>query len=198
VISRRGIWLLSSILLLVGVCACSSSQQATSGAQPATAQNAASLSPGSAAVGYVTALYSGDPNAAAKFIPPAQQSLFRYIAKGLTKTSVRAEHIKAISVTVAGSNATVVLTGTLCATNASMGSSSSSSGSSPIASAGPSAPGKLGCITNTDPQTTNPLFRISLTKTSANMWYISYATPGATPSPQPSVGSGSSSAVATQ
>jgi len=191
IIFGRGAWLLSSVLLLAGVSACGD-QQAAPRAHPAAARNAAPLSPGSAAVGYVTALYSGDFARAAKFVPPAQQSLFRYIAKGLTPTSVRSEHIKAASVTVAGSKASVVLTGTLCATNASVGSAGSASGPS---SAGPAAPGKLECITNTDPQSADPLFRISLIKTSANVWYVSYGAQGVTASPQPSAGYSSSSAA---
>jgi hypothetical protein len=175
---RRVAWPLILVLPLAGVSACAG--QAPAKNHLILPQSTASSSPGFAAVRYITALYSDNVNVATQFVPPAERALFQYLTKNLSQASVRSENIRVVSTTITRNRASVVLTGTLCAANASP---------STVARVG-----KLQCITNVDAQSAGPLFRISLLKGAANQWYVFYAVPGATPRPQSSAGSRSSSA----
>jgi hypothetical protein len=124
--------------------------------------NAQVMGPGQTAVAYMAAVYSGRIQAAAEFIRPSDRPLFRDISRGLAPNSTKAENLQAGKVTINADHAIVTLTGTLCAT-----------GSSP-ASPGASSSPTTRCLSNTDPNSRDPVFALPLEAQSAGGWFVVY------------------------
>lgn len=164
---RPALPVLAALCLAACLAGCGNGKATT--ASPGSAPAAAgSASPADTAVAYMTALYSGRPTAAARYIRPDSRRLFLYMSKGVSPKSVRAQGLRAATTTVRDGHANVTLTGTICVLN-------------PGAPATAPADQKKRCESNTGAQGPDPLFQVSLTSTSHH-WYVAYDAAGASPS----------------
>lgn len=120
-------------------------------------------SAGAVAQAYARHLFAGEFPLAAQSVLPAEQSVFRAITLGVGSASTRAQNLAVGSVAVTGQHAVVVLTGTLCTTASRKPLSKS--------------PSAKNCVSNRDPKSTNPIFRVQLVMIPAKTWYVYYPTP---------------------
>jgi hypothetical protein len=131
-----------------------------------TTSNSPLLGPGQTAVAYMSAVYAGRIQAAAEFIRPSDRALFLDISRGLIPNSTKSENLKAGKVAIKADHATVTLTGSLCATE----SLPASLPASPDASSPPTTR----CLSNTDPNSPDPVFAVPLEAQSAGRWFVVY------------------------
>jgi len=150
---------------------------------PAAASGAA---PASVAVRYGRAFFAGNFTGASRFVDPSSRSAFLALADGLGPASLSSRNLAAGSTAIRGEVAVVILTGTVC--------SSASQASLPPGSHAPAAR----CVTNSDPHSTSPVFRVTLGRETDGRWMIIYQIPspgtgGLTGAPSSSQSPGSSS-----
>ena len=148
---RRAVPLFAAIgalagLLLLGVAGCGASRSGTQSPDGA----------GEVALDYTNDLFTGDYDSVKALVQPSDRSGFQLINAGVEPGGADAENLGVGSVSLAGVAATVVLTGSVCRT------------------ATPGDPG--GCITNSDPNSDNPIFRVSLRQDSGS-WQVVFQAP---------------------
>lgn len=124
--------------------------------------------PDQVAMSYARSLFSGDFDAASQRVDSAGRGSFLALTAGLGPSSVRGHDLAVGSSSVTGTSAVVVLTGTLCSTH-----------SLATLSAAAQSPG-AGCISNADPHSLNPIFRIDLSY-EAGRWLVTFRTPQTSP-----------------
>lgn len=132
---------------------------------PKTTANTSGAAPEAVAVQYVTDISAHKFDDAANLVLSGDRSDFKVVSAVIAKRQTSAHDIKALSTDVTGETATVTVGGTVC----------SGDGANPSAS--PS------CLTNTDPKSKNPVFRVSLEKAPDGRWYVYFPAPVRT-SPQ--------------
>lgn len=150
----RGTWLLAGAVLLGG--------WATGCRSPKVPVSA----PGAVAVAYTSDIFSGNLNEAAALVLPSYRSEFRVLQTIMATNTGSATNLAPGDTTFSGNTAVVVVTGTIC-------------GNSP--SATPSASPAPRCLTNSDPNSSNPGFRVALEKSANNQWFIYFPLPTASP-----------------
>lgn len=135
-----------------------------SSSSPAGAGTGTGLSPQQVAVAYSQALFAGHLDTARSYVDPPSQPALAVLANSLGSAHVSSRNLAAGSVMMTGDTAVVTLTGTFC---------NSSS-----------------CVTNSSPQSPNPIFRVAETRT-AGRWMVTFTAPtsaaDAGPAPGPVV-----------
>lgn len=121
--------------------------------------------PGTVALRYNQALFAGDFPAASQYVVPSDRNAFLALTTGLGDSSVTSRDLAIGSVTVNGSTALAILTGTICSTG----------GTAPLSA--PSATSAPQCISNTDSHSINPAFRVTLSRGSDGAWMVFYQAP---------------------
>jgi hypothetical protein len=119
------------------------------------------------ALRYSQALFAGDFAAAARYVTPASRNTLLALTDGLSGTSLTSRDLAVGSVSISGSSAVAVLTGTIC----------SSRSMAPLSSSGPSAHDQ--CLTNTDPHSASPAFQVELSRGPDGQWVVVYLMPSA-------------------
>jgi hypothetical protein len=109
-------------------------------------------------VRFTRALFEGDFARARQYLAPESRNALRVVTAGLREASVSQHNLAAGTDRVRGTSATAILTGTLC-----------SSHSVKAVNRTPHD-----CITNRDPHSDNPVFRVGLTLGSDRQWRVSY------------------------
>lgn len=148
-------------LVALSVAACST---ATATAGPAPVPGSA---PGTAALQYSRALFDGNFTAASRYVAPASRNGFLVLTDGLSPNSVKSHDLAIGSTTVKGSTAVVVITGTVC-TDGGVNPSPSAKGGNSTA---------YNCITNTDRNSSNPVFTVNLDREADGQWMVVYLMP---------------------
>lgn len=141
---------------LVGLAACG-----TNGSTVA----ANNSSPATVALQYTEALFGGHLDAARQFVAPASQNTFLVVTAGLGSLSMRTQGLTIGSTSVSDSTAVAILMGTLC----------SSHGLAPLTPADTSS--SVNCVTNSNPHSANPVFRVQLIRNSDGRWLVTYRAP---------------------
>jgi hypothetical protein len=113
---------------------------------------AAPGSPQQVAVAYSQALLAGRIDDARRYVAPASQPAFAIVASQLGQAGDTSQNLAAGSATIRGTNAVVVLTGTLCHAGR--------------------------CVSNTSPTNTNPIFTV-LEASVDGHWMVSFDGAGA-------------------
>jgi hypothetical protein len=121
-------------------------------------------SPAAVGLAYSTYLYAGAFARASSYVLPGDRDLLTILFTGLGVGSVRAEHLGIGDVAIQGSQARLVLTGTICSSGAAPSTSSVDARSNEQ------------CLENHDARSDNPAFRISTCK-SAGRWYVCFPRP---------------------
>jgi hypothetical protein len=111
--------------------------------------------PGRVALEYVRALFSGDFDKAQSLVEPGSQPAFRLVALGVDPKLVTARDLAIGATVVNGARASTTILGTICRA----GDSSSA--------------GATDCITNHDPGTSNPIFKVALVRQPGGDWLVS-------------------------
>lgn len=135
---------------------------------------------GQVAVKYASALFDGDIKTARALVEPASQQSLELIAAGGTQNAVHAKGLANGRTVITSGRAVTTLLGDLC-----QGSSSRT-----VATVNPAD-----CISNHDPESTDPIFRVSLLRQPDGEWRVTLSPePGASPTGGPSIPAPSSSA----
>ncbi len=117
----------------------------------------------SIALKYVAAVFSHSPQNATSLVLPSLRGPFANMMAIISHNKVSSRDISPGAITVTDNNAVVVFTGTICSIAA--GSTTSNEGAS-------AAPNSDGCLSNTDPHSSNPAFQVKLQKASDGHWYV--------------------------
>jgi hypothetical protein len=129
--------------------------------------------PAVTAVGYARSLFSGDYTAAGRYVAASERAPILALMARLGPKSVRSYNLRAGKTIVSGTNATVELTGTICSSGGitALPTNAQSSGH---------------CVTNGDPQSSNPIFLVHLAREAGGRWFVVFPVPrrSATPIPQ--------------
>jgi len=141
---------LCSVAILVGLVGCGR-PAADPGAAKATADKA-----GQVALAYTRALFSGDLGKARSLVEPGSRSAFQVVAVGVDPKLVTARDLSVGTTAVNGTLADATILGTICRRA--------------------SKPGPDQCMTNTDPNTTNPIFKVTLAQQPNGDWRVSFRT----------------------
>jgi hypothetical protein len=112
---------------------------------------------GQVALAYARALFAGDFATAQSLVEPDSQSLLGLIKIGYKPDELSAD-IRVGATVVTGDLATTTLLGEICHVTA---------GSSPT-----------DCVSNTDPGTADPIFRVNLIRSAGRDWQITLRTAG--------------------
>ncbi|MGW4446994.1 hypothetical protein [Streptomyces sp. NPDC004682] len=176
---RAGAWgvapLLISLLVAATGCSASTGTPGAYGAADATLRK----DPGSVALHYSTALFSGRFGTASSFVLPRERGVLKVLFTGMTSSSVRSRKLAIGSVHTKGATGTIVLTGEIC-----------SSGVIPKgATIAPHHNEK--CVENHQPDSKNPAFRVAVCRDSEK-WYVCF------PKFDAVIGRGTSSATTQQ
>jgi hypothetical protein len=119
-----------------------------------------SSTPAAVAVAYTNDLFSNRLADAMAMVLPSSQGDFKLMETLVSQQSGSAHGLVAGATRTSGNSAVVVLLGTIC-----MSGSDVSPGRS-------AAPGGARCLSNADPGSTNPGFKVSLQKASDGKWYV--------------------------
>jgi hypothetical protein len=149
--------------------ACGSTDSATRSASttattsPATTgtRSTADPDPGTIAVRFTQALFGGHFDRARRYVAPDSRNALLVITAGLRSDSLSQHDLAVGSSSVHGTSAATILTGTLC----------SSHGAKPVTRS------SRDCITNRDPHSDDPMFRVVMTLGPARRWQVSYRLP---------------------
>ncbi|UXY27190.1 hypothetical protein [Streptomyces sp. HUAS TT20] len=145
--------------LVLAATGCSSGATATG--TPGTAVDTKGMDPGTVAVQYSTALFSGQFDRASSFVLPRERGVLKVLFTGMNNSSVRAKDLGVGSVKAKADSATVVLTGKMC-----------SSGVIPKgATVKPRQNEK--CVENHRRDTSDPAFKLAACKSSGK-WYVCF------------------------
>lgn len=125
-----------------------------------------SSAPGPVAVAYTRDIFLGKLTEAATMVLPSYRSEFRVLQTVMATNTGSVTNLAAGDATFSGNTAMVVLTGTIC---------ENTPGATPSASPVPR------CLTNSDPNSSNPGFRVALEKSAKNQWFIYFPLPAASP-----------------
>lgn len=115
--------------------------------------------PRTVALEYARALFAGRTDKARELVAPESRAAFDAISNAAAAFATRSLNLAVGSSTVTGDIAVEVLTGTMCRTVKSP---------SPPA---PSGSPLTDCVTNSDPRTKNPIFRITLRR-NGHTWQV--------------------------
>ncbi|WP_163010788.1 hypothetical protein [Streptomyces dangxiongensis] len=152
--------------LVLAATGCSSGTTGTTGTPgtpgtPGAAADTKGMDPGTVAVQYSTALFSGQFTRASSFVLPRERGVLKVLFTGMTNSSVRAQDLAVGAVDVGAGSGSVVLTGKMC-----------SSGVIPKgATVQPRQNEK--CVTNHRRDTSDPAFHVAVCKTSGK-WYVCF------------------------
>ena len=151
---------IGSLFMLAVLAACSSATSSVS--TPPTTRSSAEA--GNVATAYMQAVMAADFTKAATYVVKQQQNFIKALALSTGPgTLLKMSGAIAVgTVTVHGQDATAILVGQMCRTQAG-------------GSAQPQ------CVENKDPNSTSPIFTIHL-KQVANSWQVALLTPSASPS----------------
>jgi hypothetical protein len=114
-------------------------------------------------VRFTRALFGGDFDRARRYVAPDSRNALLVVTAGLRDASVSQRDLAAGSLRVHGTSATAILTGTLCSSHSVKRVTRTSHD----------------CITNRDPHSDNPVFRVGLKLGSDRQWRVSYGLPRA-------------------
>jgi len=151
----RGIVL---VLVCTSVSGCASAHRQGAGtttAPTSPSSAVASNTPQAVAVAFTQALYSHHMDAASAVVAPNSQSGFQVLASIISGKTNAARDIHPGTAKLAGTTGTVTILGTICS-----------------GTAGSTSPK---CITNDDPTSSNPAFRVNVQEI-AGRWYVSLPT----------------------
>jgi hypothetical protein len=149
--------------------ACGSARTATPSASTtaaipratSAAPNTAGADPGTIAVRFTRALFGGHFDRARRYVARDSRNALLVITAGLRSDSLSQHDLAAGSSRVHGTSAATILTGTLCSSH----------------SAKPVTQAPRDCITNRDPHSDEPMFRVVMTLGPARQWQVSYRLP---------------------
>jgi hypothetical protein len=120
--------------------------------------------PAVTAVGYDRSLFSSDYTAAGRYVAASDRAPILALMARLGPKSVRSYNLRAGNTIVSGTHGTVELTGTIC----------SSGGISALPT---NAQSSGHCVTNGDPQSSNPIFLVHLAREADGRWFVVFPVP---------------------
>lgn len=135
--------------------------------------SAADASVGTVALQYIRATFSEHPDTAGQYVEPASRDTFQILSAEMHPASIAAEHLAIGTVVVTENHASAVLTGTICSAHSAK----------PLPT--DSAQRKRYCVSNDDPDSSNPIFLIRLLHDENRGWQVTF------PRPRPGGQSGS-------
>ncbi|GAA3121244.1 hypothetical protein GCM10010521_05710 [Streptomyces rameus] len=159
---RTGAWGAAPLLaaLVLAATGCSSGSAGT-GAAPGAAADTKGMDPGTVAVQYSTALFSGQFTRASSFVLPRERGVLKVLFTGMNNSSVRAQDLAVGAVDVKAGSGSVVLTGKMC-----------SSGVIPKgATVKPRQNEK--CVANHRRDSPDPAFHVAVCKSSGK-WFVCF------------------------
>jgi hypothetical protein len=120
-----------------------------------TAEPEQPAGPGDVALSYVRATFSADPSRARRWVEPASQDAYRIVELGIGDQELSARDLAVGSTKIDGDRATVIVLGTLCRKEPKAKTTEPE------------------CVTNTDPESANPIFRVFLARQADASWMVS-------------------------
>lgn len=159
--------------LLLGVAGCATPAAHVPGSASGSASVARDAAQaGEVAVRYATALFDGDIKTAGALVEPPSRESFGLVAAGMGQNVVHAKGLANGRTTITAGRAVTTLLGDLC-----------QDASTPSAV----TVNPADCISNHDPESTNPIFRVSLARQSSGQWLVTLSLePGVSPPGGPS------------
>jgi hypothetical protein len=119
---------------------------------------------GQVALEYAQALFSGNFDKARALVEADSQSAFQLVRLGVDPKTLTVRDIGIGSTAVNGDRASTTLTGTICRKD----------------TAGAATGAPEDCITNHDPSTSNPIFKVAVARQPNGKWMVSLKISGAT------------------
>lgn len=153
--ARARLWCLVTLVALAGC--------GNPAASNGTGSSPDNREPGQVALAYVRALFSGDFDRAQALVDPGSRAAFQLVALGMDPKLVTARDLGIGSTVVNGDRASTTILGTICR-------------------AGGATPGLADdCLTNNDPSTSNPIFKVALVRRSDGAWMVTLDLTGGVP-----------------
>jgi hypothetical protein len=153
----------------VSLCAATVLTGCSSTHQRKAATGSPGTGPAQVALTYASALFSGEFEVASHQVDLAGRGAFLALTAGLGASSIRSHDLAVGSSAVAGTAAIVILTGTIC-----------SSGSMATLPAAQQQSSGAGCVSNTDPHSASPIFRVDLAS-EGGQWLVTFRMPSSAP-----------------